>query len=308
MEKQSILARKYGIYGFCFYHYWFEGIQIMEKPVDCMLKNSRIDIPFCFSWANHTWSRCPGKKGEVLIRQTYGGEKDWEKHFHYLNNFFQDERYIKVDNRPMLVIYNPCEIPCWEKMKSFWNSLAKQAGWSGIHYVATLKAEKDIEAAEIGGYDAQFEYQPTFGLRRFKKLDYAFWYQLKYTIINLKFLKKVSVFNYDKVWKQIIKKSCKNGIPTYLGAFTDWDTTARWGNMGSVFQGANPKKFEEYLEIQQNRSKEFEKSEFLFITAWNEWSEGAYLEPDEKYRYAYLEAVAKVSNILQEKGNGMVQV
>lgn len=308
MEQQSALARSYGIYGFCFYHYWFEGIQLMEKPVNALLYNPRIQIPFCFSWANHTWTKCPGKKGKLLIRQTYGEKEDWEKHFQYLNSFFQDERYIKVNNKPMLVIYNPSDIGCWKEMKSCWNYLAKKAGWSGIHYVATLKAERDIEASVSGGYDAQFEYQPTFGLRRLKKIDYAFWYQLKYTIINLKFLHRVSVFHYDKIWKQIMKKSCDNGITTYLGAFTDWDTTARWGKKGSVFHGANPEKFKKYLQIQCNRSEKLNQSEFLFITAWNEWSEGAYLEPDEKYRYAYLEAVAEVSGIHKEKGNERIPV
>lgn len=297
MREQSKLAKKYNVYGWCFYHYWFEGKQIMEKPVDNLLLDKNVDINYCFSWANHTWTKAPGKKEEkILIKQTYGDKKDWLKHFDYLKNFFHDERYIKVNNKPMLIIYDVGNIDCWKEMKEYWIELAKKEGFDGIHFVATLKYKKDLKFGENGDVDAQFEYQPTFGLRREKKLDYGFWYHLRYVTISLKYYTKLCKFSYDKCWKTIIKKSAQkiSKIPTYLGAFNDWDTSARWENKGNMMLGATPEKFEKYLTKQIQNSKE----EFIFLTAWNEWSEGAYIEPDEKFKYGYLEAIKNAT----EKG------
>ncbi len=290
---QAQLAKDYGIYGFCIYHYWFEGVQLMEKPLEILLENKDINTHFCFSWANHTWTKAPGKKDEkILIRQTYGDKEDWLKHFKYLNRFFVDDRYIKIDNKPILVIYNAVDIQCWDEMKKYWNKLSKEAGWSGIYYISTLKNEGDIKAGNEGGFDAQFEYQPTFGLRRNNKLNYGFWYHFKYNVLNLKIYNHISKFNYDRVWKCILKNSTKSKLKTFLGAFNDWDTSARWGHKGSVMCDASPAKFYYYLKEQIRRSEKLE-NDFLFITAWNEWSEGAYLEPDNDVKYGYLEAIKR---------------
>lgn len=292
MKDQAELAKKYNVYGWCFYHYWFEGRQIMEKPVNRFLE-SDIDMNYCFSWANHTWTKAPGKRDEkILLKQTYGNKDDWEKHFKYLEPFFLDDRYIKVGNKPMLVIYDVLNIDCFLEMKECWDEMAKAIGFDGIHYVGTLKYAKDLRIADEGLVDAVFEYQPTFGLRREKKLDYGFWYHLKYTTIGLKYLKRVTKFNYDRCWRTIIRKSAVGltDLPVYVGAFNDWDTTARWSHKGNVMVGATPEKFEKYLKIQCEKNDE----EYVFLTAWNEWSEGAYIEPDEKNGYGYLEAVQKV--------------
>ena len=143
--QQAEYAKNYGIYGWCIYHYWFEGIQMMEKPMEVLLENSDIAINFCFSWANHTWTKAPGKRDEkILIKQTYGDESDWKKHFEYLNRFFRDARYIKINNCPVLVLYNAVDIDCWNKLQPFWDNLAKETGWNGIYYISTLKSDADI--------------------------------------------------------------------------------------------------------------------------------------------------------------------
>lgn len=291
---QAKLAKKYGIYGFCIYHYWFEGIQMMEKPLEILLENKDIDINFCFSWANHTWKKAPGKKEEkILIKQTYGKENDWNKHYEYLRRFFKDDRYIKIDNKPVLVIYDAIDIDCWKKMRSVWNQKVKKDGWNGIYYIYTLKAERDLKASIDGCFDAQFEYQPTFGVRKKGKLDYGFWYHFKYNVLNLRIHNHITKFNYDHVWKNVINRSCLYGMKTFLGAFNDWDTSARWGHKGNVMTKVSPDKFKIYLNKQIKRSI-YGNNEFLFITAWNEWSEGAYLEPDTDYKYAYLEVIRDV--------------
>lgn len=291
---QADLAKKYGVYGFCIYHYWFEGVQMMEKPMEIILENKDIDINFCFSWANHTWTKAPGRKEEkILIKQSYGDEEDWNNHYTYLNRFFSDSRYIKINNMPVLVIYDAINIECWDEMKEIWDKRAKEDGWDGIFYISTLKAERDLQASKSGGYNAQFEYQPTYGVRRINKLDYGFWYHFKYNVLNLRVYNHITKFSYDYVWKNIINRSGPYEIKTYLGAFNDWDTSARWGHKGNVMPKATPIKFKKYLDKQIKRSMELD-NEFLFITAWNEWSEGAYLEPDNDYQYSYLETIKSV--------------
>ncbi len=266
----------------------------MEKPPELLLKNKDIHIRFCFSWANHTWTKAPGKKDEqILIRQEYGSVEDWKKHFWYLNRFFKDDRYIKMGNKPVLVLYNAVDIDCWAQMSSCWKQLALEAGWDGLYYISTLKSGADLGAAENMGLDAQFEYQPAFGTRRDGcKLDYGFWYHFKYNVLNLRIHNHVTKFSYEKVWESILKKEYRGGVKTFLGAFNDWDTTARWGHKGSVCTGACPELFEHYLKVQISKSKKRD-NEFLFVTAWNEWSEGAYLEPDEELGFQYLEALSK---------------
>lgn len=294
LKWQSELAKRYGIYGFCIYHYWFTGTQMMEKPLNVLLENKDIDVHYCFSWANHTWTKAPGKKDEkILIVQEYGDKEDWNRHFVYLNKFFKDNRYIKVDNKPVLVIYNLKNIECWDEMHQYWDNLAKASGWNGIYYISTLKEETDVEYAEKKKPNAVFEYQPTFGVRRLGyKLNYGWWYHFRYNVLNLRIYNHITKFSYDRVWNSIIKMRNKGNIKTYLGAFNDWDTSIRWGHKGNVTYNSTPEKFQKYLTRQINDSNTL-NNEFLFITAWNEWSEGAYLEPDTYNQYKYLEAVKR---------------
>ncbi len=288
--NQAITAKKYGVYGFCYYHYWFCGKMLLEKPINNMLNNKSIDLPFCVSWANHSWSSSTSKKNRtILIEQTYGTEKDWIEHFEYLKKLFKDDRYIKVNGRPMMVIYDAQAIECWDQMKYVWDNLARENGWDGLYYVTTLKHEVDVKFAQEKNFDAQFEYQPTFALAKSHKLDYAKWYNIK-RILCKDIFKTPCKLNYDKVWKRVISQTPNNGVKTYLGAYNDWDTTARWDKKGIVHLGASPEKFKEYFSIQVKRTKNSE-NEFMFITAWNEWSEGAYLEPDERNKFDYLEAI-----------------
>lgn len=292
IKAQAELANKYNIYGWCIYHYWFEGTQMMQYPPEILRDNPDIDIHYCFSWANHTWTKAPGKKDEkVLIRQTYGNEADWIRHYRYLETFFKDSRYIKIDNKPVLVIYNAIDIKCWNEMRALWEKLAKESGFDGIYYVNTLKTDKDVDTSVSMKFNAQFEYQPTFGVRRSNKLNYGFWYHFKYNVLNLKIHNHITKFNYDNVWHSIQKRqNISNGIKTFLGAFNDWDTSIRWGHKGNVTVNSSPGKFKTYLTQQIRKSATME-SEYIFLTAWNEWSEGAYIEPDKDFKYQFLEAV-----------------
>ncbi|TCZ75254.1 glycosyl transferase [Paenibacillus albiflavus] len=277
---QAEIAKNYGIYGFCYYHYWFKGKRLLEKPFNEVLRTGEPDFPFCLSWANEPWSRrWDGTNHNLLMPQDYGDEKDWKEHFDYLLIAFKDERYIRVDNKPLFIIYRPAIIPRCEEMLLYWQNLAKQNGLEGIYFVHTLSYEPLVK-----GFDACIEFEPSYTLTHYG--------------INLEkavdgYHQKFNVMDYDKVWSNILERAeIKKNFKTFLCAFVDWDNSARIGNRAHIFKGSTPEKFSHYL-TQQIKQAVKNNSEFLFINAWNEWAEGTYLEPDKKYGYRYLEALKK---------------
>lgn len=291
-EWQAKIAKEYGVYGFCYYHYWFKGKKLLEKPAEDMLEHRSPNFPFCFSWANESWTRAwDGKVKEALIVQDYGGKEDWEEHFNYLLPFFKDERYIRVDNKPLFAIYRSSLISKCDEMIMLWQELAKSNGLDGIYFVKTLNAfEVDNSNKE---FNAQIEFEPMYT----RKHDYSITDKLRRKfkeICRKRFGFNSKLFldidSYDYIWNKIIsRKYC--GEATFLGAFVDWDNSARKQRESTIISGTNPNKFEYYLKQQILRAKEIYGTDMIFINAWNEWAEGTYLEPDKKYRYKYLEAV-----------------
>lgn len=301
-QWQGKIAKQYGIFGFCFYHYWFDGKLLLEKPLELMLKDGEPDIPFCLSWANEPWTRTwDGKEHEVLISQNYGGKDDWHKHFEYLLNFFTDRRYIKVANKPLFLIYRLDHINNYEEMIAFWRKAAIENGFEGLH-IAQIKnsfCDKDLV-----GVDSVVFLEPMNTINfhiPFASLD-NFWRKGK-VLANKTFLKTAKnppkIFlgtkSYDYIWKHILSRNVsKNKVPIYPGAFVDWDNSPRRGKFGFMITGASPDKFEIYLRKLVEKTRREYKTDFIFINAWNEWAEGAYLEPDDKHQFGFLEAIKKV--------------
>lgn len=292
---QARIAKKYGIYGFCYYHYWFNGKKLLEKPLEQVIASGEPDLPFCLSWANESWTRAwDAKDKQILIGQEYGDKSNWEEHFNYLLNIFRDKRYIKVDNKPLFVIYRSDLIERCDEMMAFWNGLAKKNGLDGIYFVNTLSAFQ--ACTNHHGFDAHLEFEPNYTVFNHMDKLFAIWRKTYRRIAGSEaipqplrklFLVRIS---YDRIWSKILSR-VPAAKKTFPGAFVDWDNSARKGHNAYIFEGASPKKFEDYLAGQIKRSKELYDSDFLFINAWNEWAEGTYLEPDKKYGYAYLEAV-----------------
>lgn len=309
LMKQAALAKKYGIYGFCFYHYYFTGKKLLEKPVEAYL-SQKDRQPFCFAWANQSFARTwYGKNGdnEMLLRQTYGGEKEWKEHFEYLLPFFKDKQYIKVDNCPMFLIYLSQDFKNCNKMIEFWNKLALEEGFNGIHFVA-MDTGFDVKYF-APAINATVDFEP---MRTMRELPHWMIYLRhirremflkrgvsKSALVNSFFIDNICT--YDYISSLSSKRVHNNNIhKNYMGVFAGWDNTARKDESGFVIPGSRPHKFEKYLRRQIERTKEA-GNEFLFINAWNEWSEGAYLEPDCKYGYAYLKAVKRA--LEEEKQN-----
>lgn len=281
-EWQANLAKKYGIYGFCYYHYWFKGRRLLERPFNDVLTSGKPDFPFCLSWANEPWTRkWNGGSKAILMPQNYGDKKDWKEHFNYLIKAFKDERYIRVENKPLFIIYRPELIPNLLNMMEYWDKLAKQQGLEGIYFVQTFNGFRPL--APINRFDAAVEFEPHFTLAHGRNNN--FWRTVK------GFSGEKKILDYDRIWESILNRNTIQHKKIFLGAFNDWDNTARMQASSTIYQGASPSKFKNYLSHQIYRAKNVYDSEFLFINAWNEWAEGAYLEPDKRYKYRYLEAV-----------------
>lgn len=296
LMHQAELANQYGVYGFSFYQYWFCGRQLMEQPMELLLAHPEIPLRYQICWANESWTRTwYGLQSEVLMEQTYGGEKEWEQHFQYLLRFFQDERYIKIDNKPVFQIYRTMDIECLPQMLAYFHKRAAEEGFDGIYVVSGNTAgQLETRRNLIDGY---YNFEPGFTLKHhlssIKKMQY-----------------NVSVFvrtMYNKISK---KKVLERIIPAkwildsierrsydeneYPGLIVDWDNTPRRSYKGLLYKGTNPARFEQVLRTLKDKLKDREQ-DFIYINAWNEWGEGAHVEPDQETGYGYLEAIRAVT-------------
>ena len=296
LEQQAKMAKKYGIYGFCYYHYWFNGKLLLQKPLENMLNNNAVQIPSCLCWANETWSRrWDGRDNQILIKQNYEDDiEGWKAHFNYLLNYFKDNRYIKVDNKPMIIIYKPYLFKNINIMINYWEKLAKENGFSGL-YIGYQHHTCFENTDLLTDFNFGIEFEPFFTVNEKKKE--------KSKVVNLldkayhTLFKTPYIYDYDETCKEIIKR--KHNEKVYVGAFASWDNTPRVANRANIFKGSNPEKFEKYFRKQYFSARE-NNSDFLFINAWNEWAEGAHLEPDKLNNYGYLEAVRKIINEAEE--------
>ena len=291
MEWQDRLARKAGIYGFCFYHYWFQGRMVLEKPVENWLKNNKIRTHFCFAWANEPWTKTwhgAGGNKEVLLPQTYGGQQEWKEHYEYFHKFFMDTRYIKVQNKPMLLIYKLKNIPHFNKMISFWNECARNDGFHGIYIVSMNVDHEYIEGVKSVSASVDFEPNRTKYKLLLENTTEA--KPKEKSIIWNRYAMRT--LNYDVINRKMLNIPHKKEY--FRTAFIGYDDTPRRNLQGLITDGQSPRKFEKYLKKTIQLSKQ-EGNEFVFINAWNEWGEGNYLEPDMRYHYTYLNAVRKCS-------------
>ena len=306
MEWQCTIAKEYGVYGFCFYHYWFDRHMLLQKPMENYLHDPKCDLPFCICWANEHWTKAwESKQNTVLIEQRYGDYGQWCDHFNYLLPFLKDKRYITKDGKPLIVIYRPELIDCLNKMLDCWVDLARKNGLKGLAFAYQHVSFDNIKNKDDSRFDYAIEYQPGYAWRDQDNILIKKLKEVKRSI-NTFTEKKIhktldihgiagevsgpTLDDYDKIWKTINSRipPSKKYIPC---ALTDWDNTPRRGKSGRAFVGASPEKFKHYFSEQIKRTKEIYKKNMIFIFAWNEWTEGGYLEPDEKYKYGYLEAI-----------------
>jgi lipopolysaccharide biosynthesis protein len=286
MYEQAEMARLYGVYGFCFYHYWFSGRRILEKPVDNFIK-SDIDIKFCLCWANENWTRTwSGDEKSVLLEQQYADDDD-ERFIESLLEFFRDPRYIFVQGKPMLVVYRAKNMPDPKASFARWRLLAVQHGFLGLH-IAVVDFYDIQSPAEVNA-DALVEFPP----HKFNGPQSVPDTVLTFTAPGF----AGGVVDYLK----IIAQSAKREVPPfklYRGIIPSWDNTARRQLTPTTVVNATPTLFGQwlrYLRAYTRENKRDHSDDFIFINAWNEWGEGCHLEPDLKWGLGYLEEMLKSS-------------
>lgn len=279
-QRQIKLAKQYGIDGFCFYFYWFAGHRLMEQPLLNYLDNSDLDLPFSLCWANENWSRrWDGLENEILIAQDHSPEDDIA-FIKYISKYMLDPRYIRVDGKPLLTIYRPSLLPDAKATIERWRTWCRENGIGEIYITYTQSFEK--ESPEVYGIDAAIEFPPNGSNIP----------NITHQIPNLSddFTGNI----YD--WNELVRRSENYTDPGYRlfrGVTPSWDNTARRKNNGTILYGSSPCLYQKWLfnaslDTTQRISNPEER--FIFINAWNEWAEGAHLEPDQAYGFGYLEA------------------
>jgi len=286
-EAQAQLARKYGIYGFCYWHYWFGGRRIIERPFIEVVQSGQPDFPFCIAWANQTWAGTWHglSSNETLIEQTYPGREDYTAHFYSLLNAFTDKRYIDINGKKLVFIFRPQEIPDSKEFIDLWQELALKEGMKGIHFVG-MHMPFNWEATE-NGYDGavpEFFHRDSYEITKAKP---GLNERLKKAFGNYEEPKLPQIVSYENYLSHYPEKSFLNN--QYPWIMPDWDNTPRAGTNGWLFRGSSPDLFGQLCEkaFKETENKPADER-ILILRSWNEWAEGNYLEPDEKYGRSYL--------------------
>lgn len=308
-EAQAQMARECGVEGFCYWHYWFGGgKKVLERPFNEVLQSGKPDFPFCIGWANHSWSNKTWTKNKafqhdtMIFEQTYPGREDSTAHFYDLLPAFRDERYIKVDGKPLFLIFNAEDIPDSREFIELWQSLARENGLRGIYFVARVSAAGRFS---IGKYD----YTSTVEERYRRVLD------MGYDAVNSDMTRYAEIkvegtvrkmaraalaraginilyrYDYRKIMDNFYHSAemQENIFPQLLPRF---DRSPRAGRSARIYDGSTPELFaksvDKALKLIENKDNEHK---ILFLQSWNEWGEGNYMEPDLKFGHGYLDAL-----------------
>jgi lipopolysaccharide biosynthesis protein len=293
-EAQADLARNYGIHGFCYYHYWFNGKRLLHRPIDEVLASQKPDFPFCLCWANENWTRAwDGQANQLLIGQNYSPEDD-RMHIRWLLKLFQDERYVCVDGRPLFLVYRIGHLPHPRQTAAIWREEAYKAGLGDLFLCKVESFEDGRTQPADMGFDAAVEFQPDTAAL-LTPLEKIYWRLVK----ALHFRKGALVIPYAD-W---VKRSLQRSSPSYLRfpcVTPSWDNSARRPSGAFILHKSTPEHYERWLKGAIAKfSPPMPGQNLLFINAWNEWAEGNHLEPCQRWGTAYLEATQRAVSPFQ---------
>lgn len=322
-EAQAELARAHGIEGFCYWHYWFAGRRLLERPFNAVLESGKPDFPFCLAWANHSWTASwVGRPWELLVDQTYPGRADYEAHFRVVRDAFADDRYITVDGKPLFIVFRPDKLADPIEFTDCWRELAHEAGFKGLYLLGILNAGANPGALGLDGgvhkglghllsfLPAAFQRKAEARRRSGVMLErpgLAFMHQAIARSRRPSWLGPFDVV-HDVVSEHLllpavcsyreVVESGFQGLEVFDDEFPcvipNWDNTPRLGRWGWVLQDSSPELFAEHLRhaVSLIEDRPLEKR-LVFLKSWNEWAEGNYLEPDERYGRGYVEAMRR---------------
>jgi lipopolysaccharide biosynthesis protein len=288
-EAQADLARGYGIFGFCYYHYWFRGRRVLERPLDGILTLGKPDFPFCLCWANHNWSRTwEGGDDEILIRQEYSHEDDRD-HIRWLTHVLRDPRYIRIEGKPLLLVYWVEALPCPQKTAEIWRAEARKAGIGDL-FLVSVESNHGTGPQDPArfGFDAALQFEPNkihSSLSLFRRVARR---------IKVVF-RRDAIRSYAQTYRHWLAQE----PPSYRrfdSVFPMWDNSARRKSRGAnIFVGSTPELYEQWLRAAAQRAEaDTTGSKWVFLNAWNEWGEGCHLEPCQRWGRSFLEATGRV--------------
>lgn len=290
-ERQAELARRAGIEGFCYWHYWFAGRRMLDIPFREVVESGKPDFPFCLCWANHSWYQKtwdPTKPDKLLVEQTYPGEEDYFNHFYAMLPAFKDKRYMKLDGKLIFGIFSPKMFTDFRTFAEIWNDQAKKNGLEGFYFFAFVQREETLSSFDQSQYDnvvldtiiSGYEYNPSY-------------LKLRSRLLHAKFKKPypVDYSQYVDVSLNLYRKY-ESFIPCIAPGF---DHTPRSGRSWVIFKDGTPEKWEGLCRSVKKLVESRKGAQpIFFIKAWNEWGEGNYLEPDQKYGISFVDALEKV--------------
>ncbi len=275
-EAQASLAREYGLGGFCYWHYWFHGQRLLERPFHEVLTSGRPDFPFCLAWANETWSRrWLGEEKEILRQQTYSPDDDVQ-HARWCLQAFADPRYIRFQGRPVFLIYRPTHLPDPKRTADIFRRECEREGVPAP-FMLGINSHQDLDYRTLG-FDGTVDFEPQLGVLPNPMAD------------------GLKIYDYVHARKAMTARAKHREYPVYPCVFVSWDNCARRNENGIVFLNSSPENFEnglrEAVQSVQNRPAD---DRIVFVNAWNEWAEGNHLEPDQRHGLGYLEAIRRVN-------------
>ncbi|WP_416181779.1 glycoside hydrolase family 99-like domain-containing protein [Acidaminococcus timonensis] len=287
LARQAELAKLYGIYGFCFYYYWFDGRRLLEKPLDLFFNNKDIDLPFCLCWANESWKSTfsSGSADTILVEQRHTVEsyKNFIKDF---VKYLEDDRYYTINGKKVIVVYKPQDIPEPQEVLGYWRDYCLKHGYGDIYLIGVWLAQEPYNVIDMG-FDAAVEFQAASLLEYIRdqkindKLDFV---GEDYT---------ANIYSYRDLVNHEVYRKNYNKEKLIHSIFPMWDNTARRNNHGAlIFHDSTPDLYKKWLKelIKDNFQRTDIDDNVAFLNSWNEWGEGSYIEPDKYWGYAYLQA------------------
>lgn len=291
---QAAMARENGIHGFCYYHYWFNGRRILERPFNEVLVTGKPDFPFCLCWANENWTKAwNGGDKNILLEQKYSPEDD-VMHIRSLLTAFRDSRYIRIDDKPLFIVYRTELMPDPARTAEVWRTEAMRAGLGDLYLARVESFESGLDPKSIG-FDADIEFAPNWrrlgaALHR-SRLSRLF---IRLGLLPDTYLKQ-TVATYEGMMHGLLSKPMPNHV-RFRGVTPGFDNSARRAEGAAILIDSTPAKYETWLREVCEQTLQLRNGDerIVFINAWNEWAEGNHLEPDLKHGHDFLQATANV--------------